>query len=92
VVGGPAGQSGLADRIERLADPLPELGPAQPEVGRPEADVLFDRRHEELIVGILEDEPEPPPDLGQCGLLQPQPADLDRSGLGGEHPDQQQEQ
>src|SRR6478752_1796285 len=39
-----------ADEVERLHDPGLELGAAQPEVRRPESDVVAHRGHEELVV------------------------------------------
>ena len=40
-----------------------ELVAAQPEVGGPERDVVAHGRHEQLVVGILEHDPDPSPDL-----------------------------
>ena len=53
-----------------------ELGAAQPEVGRAEGDVLADRRHEQLVVRVLEDDADPAPDLRAGSLGRPAgPAD-----------------
>ena len=42
-----------------------ELGAAQPEVGRAERDVVAHGRHEQLVVGVLEDDADPAPHLQQ---------------------------
>ena len=65
VVRRPVAVRGHADRGERLVDPGAQLGAAQAEVGRAERDVLGDRRHEQLVVGVLEDDADPAADLGQ---------------------------
>ena len=62
------------DDVERRRHAALELGAAQPEVGRPERDVLADRRHEQLVVGILEHDPDATADLAQVLLLDRQPA------------------
>ena len=43
--------------------------PAQPEIGRAEGDVLAHPGHEQLVVGVLEDDPDAAANLGQVGLL-----------------------
>src|SRR5947208_10931729 len=43
--------------LERLADARAQRVVAQAEVGRTERDVGLDRRHEQLVVGILEYDP-----------------------------------
>ena len=48
-----------------------ELGAREPEVGRAERDVLADRGHEQLVVGVLEDDADPAPDLGEVVLRRP---------------------
>ena len=56
-----------------------ELRAAQAEVGRPERDVLGDRRHEQLVVRVLEDDADPAADLGEAARSAGstrQPADL----------------
>ena len=66
-------------RAERLVDaPLDVLG-RQPEVQRPEADVLEDGRHEELVVGVLKDHADRAPDVGQRALGHRRAADVDRA-------------
>ena len=45
-----------ADGIQRFFDDRIEFGVAQAEVVRTEGNVFADRRHEELVVGILEDD------------------------------------
>jgi hypothetical protein len=82
VVRRPVGVLGHPDPLERLEDPRVELGAAQAGVGRAEGDVVADRRHEQLVVRVLEDEPDPPPHLGQVRPRDVQPADPDRPGPG----------
>ena len=41
---------------------------AEAEVERPEGDVLGHRRHEELVVGVLEDEADPAAQLAQVAV------------------------
>ena len=71
------GGVGHADGVERLGRAGVQLGAAQPEVRRPERDVVADGRHEQLVVGILEHDADAPADLGQVGLLDGQAADGD---------------
>ena len=52
------------DGSERLIHPLRQIIPAQAEVGRAEGHVIAHRRHEELVVGVLEDHPHAAPNLG----------------------------
>ena len=61
---------------ERLVDPLVEVVAAQAEVGRAERHVVADRRHEQLVVGVLEDDADAAADLRQVpALVDRQPAD-----------------
>ena len=53
---------------ERIVHPLPDPVGRQPEVQGPEGDVVEDGRHEELVVGVLEDDADLPADL-RPGLL-----------------------
>ena len=48
---------------ERPVHPLPDLVGRQTEVQGTEGDVVEDGRHEELVVGVLEDDPDLPADL-----------------------------
>ena len=47
----------------RAAGPVCELGAAQAEVGRPEGDVVVHGGHEELVVRVLEHDPDASADL-----------------------------
>ena len=49
--------------------PRSSSAPLEAEVGRTEADVVADGAHEQLVVGVLEDDADPAPDLGEVGLL-----------------------
>ena len=73
--GGRSASLAHADGVERLVDPGVQVRPAQAEVGRPERHVVADRRHEELVVGVLEHEPDPAADLAEGGLGHRDPAD-----------------
>jgi hypothetical protein len=53
------------DGVEGLAHPRLEDAAAQPVVGGAEGDVVADGRHEQLVVGVLEDDAHPPPHLGE---------------------------
>ena len=59
----PVGELRHADGLERLLDPQRQLRLGDPEVGRPERDVVGDGRHEQLVVGVLEDDADAPADL-----------------------------
>ena len=52
----------------------------EPEVPRPEGHILPHSRHEELVVGILEDETDPTPDLSDVDIVQFETAHRDRPG------------
>ena len=64
-----------ADSGQRLGDPGVELGAAQPEVRRAERHVVAHRRHEELVVGVLEDDADPATHLEQGVRGDRQPGD-----------------
>ena len=51
------------DPVERVDHPSLEGLAAHPEVGRAERDVLAHRRHEQLVVRVLEHHADPAPDL-----------------------------
>jgi hypothetical protein len=78
VVRGPVGEVGHAHGLEGLDDAGVELRAPDTEVRRTERDVVAHRRHEELVVGVLEDQAHPSPDLEQVGLGDRQPGDGDR--------------
>ena len=65
VVRRPVGEVAHPDAVERLDDARVELGAAQAEVGRPERHVVAHRRHEQLVVGVLEDDADPASHLEQ---------------------------
>ncbi len=58
LVGRALGDVPHAHRVERLGDALGRRRPVEAHVERPERDVLRDGRHEQLVVGVLEDEPD----------------------------------
>ena len=72
-----------ADGGERVGDPRVELVAAEAEVGRPERDVVAHRGHEQLVVGILEHDADPPADLLQVAPCHRQPADRTSPLAGG---------
>ena len=57
-----------------------ELGAPDPEVGGTEGDVVADRRHEQLVIGILEDDADALADFAQVRLGDREPADPDLAG------------
>ena len=65
---------------------------AQAGVGRPERHVLADGRHEQLVVGVLEDDADPATDLRQVRFATGSPLTVDRAGAGGEDAVQVQHQ
>ena len=69
---------------QRLAHPGVECLATQPEVRRPEGDVLADGRHEQLVVGVLEDDPDPLPHPPQIGPGERQAVDHDRAPAAGQ--------
>ena len=72
VVRRPVGEVGHADPVERVHRPgASSSAPAHAEVGRPERDVLADGRHEQLVVGVLEDDADPAPDLARGSPCRP---------------------
>jgi hypothetical protein len=62
-----------ADRVEGLGHALVQLRSAQAEVHRSEGDVVADRAHEELVIGVLEDDADAAPDLQEVVLGDRQP-------------------
>ena len=74
------------DAGERGVDALAQRVAAQPEVGRPEGDVGAHVGHEELVVGVLEDDPDAAADLGARARGQLEAADADRPVAALEHP------
>ena len=84
VVGRAPGVAGHPDRVQRRLDPVLELMTPISEVGRAEGDVVADGGGEELVVGVLEHDPDPAADLAQVGLLDPQAVDDDAAGAAAE--------
>ena len=73
------------DLVERIDDPRLELRAAQAGVGGPELHVVAHRRHEQLVVGVLEDHARPgvgPP--ARLASVTGRPDTDDRPGAGGE--------
>ena len=70
--------------ISRAPYPLLQRFPAQAEVGRAEGDVLPDPGHEQLVVRVLEDDPDAAADLGEIRPGDRQAGDGDRAGAGGQ--------
>ncbi len=69
-------------RRERFSDTSLQLGSAQPEVGRTERHVVADGRHEQLVVGVLEDDPDAAPDLRERVLADRHTGHLDGAAPG----------
>ena len=90
--GGRSANSAIPTCSSASATRAVELGSAQAEVGRAERDVLAHGGHEQLVVGVLEDDPHAAPDLLEVRLLHRQPRDRDRPGTGGEDPVEVQHQ
>ncbi len=67
---------------ERLTDAGVEFRSAQAEVRGPESHVVADGRHEQLVVGVLEDDAHPAADLGQGVPADRHTGDLDRATPG----------
>lgn len=86
VVRRPGGGVGHADRGEALLDPGLELGAGEPEVRRAEGDVPADRGHEELVVGVLEDDADPSADLAEVVVVDGQAVHDDAAGVGTQDP------
>jgi hypothetical protein len=76
------GGVGHADGGEGPGDPLVELGAGEAEVGGPEGHVLADGGHEELVVGVLEDDAHAPAHLGDVGVVDAEAVDPDGAGGG----------
>ena len=70
---------------ERAVDPLAHRVALEPEVERPERDVLGDGRHEELVVGVLEDEADRRAQVANVVLADGQARDL-QLALTGQQP------
>ena len=77
------GEVAHPDQVEGLGDPR-RAGAAQPEVGRAEGHVVAHRRHEELVVGVLEDDADPAADLeeGVVGDRSPETVTVPAPGSG----------
>ena len=73
VVGRPVGEGLHPHGGERLVHAGLELGTTNPEVGRAEGDVVVHGRHEQLVIGVLEDDPDTLADLAQVRLRDRQP-------------------
>ena len=58
--------------------------PSSPRLAGPKPTSCADRAHEQLVVGVLEDDADPAPDLGDVLLGDRQPADRHAPGAGGE--------
>ncbi len=69
-----------------------ELGAAHAEVRGAERHVVVNRRHEELVVGVLEHDPDALADLAEVGLRHGQPADPHLPGAAAEDAVQVQHQ
>ena len=80
----PVGVVGHADQVEGVHHPAVELRAREPEVRRPEPDVGPHRAHEQLVVGVLEDDADPAPDLAQVLARHRQAADRDLPAPGRE--------
>jgi hypothetical protein len=86
VVGVPVGEAGGVDGGEGVFDELASFVDGDAEVGRSERDVVAHGGHEELVVGVLEHETDPAPDLSKVGLGDGGVVDGDRARLDGEQP------
>ena len=64
-------------RGQRGSDALAHLVVRHAEVERTEGDVLGDGRHEQLVVGILEDEPDRRAQLAHVAFADPDAGDLE---------------
>ena len=82
--GGRSAYSAMPTSSERGLHALLELVAAEAEVGRAEADVGADRAHEQLVVGVLEDDADPAADLGDVVLGDREAADRDAARAGGQ--------
>ena len=69
---------------ECVGDPRLDLGPRQLHVERSKRHVLSHRRHEELVVRVLEHQPDASAKFGQRLLADVQAGDLQRSAAGGQ--------
>lgn len=79
------GVVGQRHRVQRPGHAGGQRVTAHTEIGRAERDVLRDGRHEQLVVGVLEHQPDPSADVLNRLAVQRDTADLDRTGRGGEH-------
>jgi hypothetical protein len=78
--------------VQRFAHAGGQLVAAHTEVRGAERDVLGDRRHEQLIVGILEHQPHAPADLAKALAAHRSPGDLDGARRRGQHTVEMQHQ
>ena len=78
VVGRAVDEVDHADAVERLDHAGVQGRAAQPQVGRAEGDVVAHRRHEQLVVRVLEDHADPAPDLQQVLLRDRETENLHR--------------
>ncbi len=82
----PVREPGRTDRLERLERCRPRLFGGEPQVHRPERDVLDHGGGEELAVRVLEDHADRPPELPPPGVVHGLAADLDPPLLGHQRP------
>ena len=75
--GARSAELGHAHGGERLVQRGPRPRAREAEVERPERDVLADGRHEELVVGVLEDEPDAGAQVAHVVGADAQPGDLE---------------
>ena len=73
--GGRSAYSAIPTCVERIVDPRVQLGALEAQVGGAERYVVGDRRHEQLVVGVLEHQADPAADLRpRCRLPTRSPA------------------
>jgi hypothetical protein len=68
--------------VQRLVDPRERLGRRQAQVQRTERDVLAHRGHEELVVRVLEHQPDAPAQLAHVVATDAQPRDVELAATG----------
>ncbi len=73
----PSGQMGGAERVERGVHARPDLLRRRTEVLEPEGDVVAHERHEDLVLGILEDGRDRSREVGRARRARVAAADLD---------------
>jgi len=92
MMGSAVGEVGSLHGLQRLPSARGESVPGEPQIRRPERNILTNRRHEELVICVLEYKAHPASDFPERVLCYHRIADPNRAGASRENPVQMQRQ